>query len=94
MNGGYVMIDAAGVDLTAAEAKTVSGLFAKCEDAFKTGKPVFAYNVSWGSGSNKKLSPLPIFLQKWSSTLFVATCSILKVDITNEDSVTVTNLTT
>lgn len=92
MNGGYVLLDAAGIDLTAQSAKTVSGIFAKCQEAFDTGKPVFAYNCAWGTDSNKKLSPLPVFLQKWSSTLFVATCSILKVNVTNEDSVTVESL--
>lgn len=92
MNGGYVLLDAAGIDLTAQSAKTVSGIFAKCQEVFDTGKPVFAYNLAWGTDSNKKLSPLPVFLQKWSSTLFVATCSILKVNVTNEDSVTVESL--
>ena len=92
MNGGYVMLDAAGIDLTAQSSKTVSGMFAKCQEVFDTGKPVFAYNLEWGTGSNQALSPLPVFLQKWSSTLFVATCSILKVTVTNEDSVTVESL--
>lgn len=92
MNGGYVMLDAAGIDLTAQSAKTVSGMFAKCQEAFDTGKPVFAYNLEWGTDSNKALSPLPVFLQKWSANLFVATCSILKVNVTNEDSVTIESL--
>ena len=92
MNGGYVLLDAAGIDLTAQSAKTVSGIFAKCQEVFDTGKPVFAYNLAWGTDSNKALSPLPVFLQKWSDNLFVATCSILKVNVTNEDSVTVESL--
>ena len=34
MNGGYVILDTAGIDLTAQSAKTVSGIFAKCQEAF------------------------------------------------------------
>lgn len=92
MSGGYVMIDAMGIDLTSGSSQTKTGLFARLKEVLATGKPVFAYNLNWGTGSNKYLSPLPIFVQQWSSDLIVATCSILKVNITSEDAVTVESL--
>lgn len=92
MNGGYVMIDGMGIDLTSEVSQTKTGLFANLKKVIATGKPVFAYNLNWGTGSNKALSPLPVFVQQWSDDLIVATCSILKVNITSEDAVTVESL--
>ena len=92
LNGGYIMFDAEGVDLTSGSSQTKTGMFKKLEKVLAANKPVFAYNVNWGTGSNKYLTPLPVFIQKWSSTLIVLTCSILKVEVTNEDAITVTSL--
>lgn len=92
LNGGYIMFDAEGVDLTSVSTQTKTGMFNKLKKVLEANKPVFAYNVNWGTGSNKYLTPLPVFIQQWSSTLIVLTCSILKVEVTNEDVITVTSL--
>ena len=92
LNGGYIMFDAEGVDLTSDSTQTKAGMFNKLKKVLGANKPVFAYNVNWGTGSNKYLTPLPVFVQQWSSTLIVLTCSILKVEVTNEDVITVTSL--
>lgn len=94
MNGGYVMVDGKGLDLTADSSQTISGLFNDLKNAMKTGKPVFGYNCVWGVNSDAPLSPICFFVQQWSENLIVCTSSILKVDVTNEDVVTITNLTT
>lgn len=94
MNGGYVMVDGKGLDLTSNESQTITGLFKDLDNAIKTGKPVFGYNCVWGVNNDKPLSPLPIFLQKWNDDLIVGTCSILNVNITSSDVVTIDNLTT
>ena len=94
MNGGYVMVDGKGLDLTANESQTINGLFADLKEAIATGKPIFAYNLVWGANNNAPLTPICFFAQKWNDNLIVCTSSILKIDVTNEDAVTVTDLTT
>jgi len=41
MNGGYVMLDFAGI----ANGDTVSGLYNRCNNAIKSGKPIFISNL-------------------------------------------------
>lgn len=94
MNGGYVMVDGKGLDLTSVSTQTISGLFKALKDAFATGKPVFGYNCVWGANNDAPLSPIGFFVQIWNENLIVCTSSILKIDVTNEDVVTITNLTT
>lgn len=92
MNGGYVMVDGKGLDLTANEAQTIDGLFRALKEAFNTGKPVYGYNCVWGVNSDAPLSPIAFFVQIWNANLIVCTSSILKIDVTSEDSVTITSL--
>lgn len=94
MNGGYVMVDGKGLDLTANEAQTIGGLFNDLKNALASGKPVFGYNCVWGVNNDAPLSPIAFFVQKWNDNLIVCTSSILKIDVTSADSVTITNLTT
>lgn len=56
MNGGYILIDAAGLDLNVATAQTITGLFARLKEAISTGKPVYLCNVV---DDDSKLSPIP-----------------------------------
>lgn len=94
MNGGYVMVNGKGLDLTDNESQTITGLFKDLDDAIKTGKPVFGYNCVWGVNNDTPLSPIPFFLQKWNDSLIVGTSSILNVNVTDHDVVTIVNLTT
>ena len=93
MNGGYVMVDCTGVDLTKTgdTTQTKSGIYTALKTAFATGKPLVAYGMIWGTG--KPMSPIPFFMQEWSSTLIVCTASILNIAVTNEDVITITDLT-
>lgn len=45
MNGGYMMIDFKGYDISYPVAKSIPGLKAKLEAAAKYGKPVMCYNL-------------------------------------------------
>ena len=93
MNGGYYMVDCKGLDLTANSSQTISGIFAELKNAIKSGKPVFGYNCVWGANDDAPLSPICFFIQQWSESLIVCTSSILKVDVTDEDGCTITDLT-
>lgn len=49
MNGGYVLINAAGVSLAAESETTVNGLFNELYRAMSLNKPIVLYNVLTGS---------------------------------------------
>lgn len=91
-SGGYQIIDCGGLDLTSAELQTIKGLFAKAKKACEDGTFVLASNCVWGSNNDAPLTPLPCFLQKWSDSLIVATCSVKSVQITDEDVCTIVDL--
>lgn len=89
MNGGYAMIDGTGVNLLSESSQTVTGLYAQCDTAFKSGKPVWAYGMLYGAGH--ALSPVPLFLNL-EDGVYIGTCSILQVRITSQDAVTIVSL--
>lgn len=56
MNGGYALVDCAGVDLS--NLGTVNGLYSKLDSAIKSGKFVLLANIVNGDTS---FSPIPAF---------------------------------
>ena len=92
MNGGYIMVDCKGLDLTSREEQTISGLYADMVNAIKTGRPLVAYNCVWGSNNDSPMTPIPFFAQNWTDSLVVGTASILNISCSNADKVTVTSL--
>ena len=92
MNGGYIMVDCKGLDLTSNEEQTISGLYNDMVNAIKTGKPLVAYNCVWGSNNDSPMTPIPFFAQNWTDSLVVGTASILNISCTSADKVTVTSL--
>lgn len=56
MNGGYALVDCAGLDL--GNLGTVNGLYSKLDSAIKSGKFVLLANVVNG---DTKFSPIPAF---------------------------------
>ena len=93
MNGGYYTIDCKGLDLTDENDQTISGLFAQMVKGIKSGKPLIAINCVWGVNSDAPLTPIHFFAQQGSENLVVGTASILNISCTNEDIVTVVDLT-
>lgn len=90
MNGGYVMIDCSGVDLTKGETpQTVTGLYAKVQAGMKTGKPMYAYGMIWGSG--KPVNPVQVFCVQFDNYV-IGTASTLQIHVTSSDVVTIVNM--
>ena len=90
MNGGYIMINCAGLDLTKGSTpQTITGIYAECQKAMKTGKPIYAYNCAWGL---LPLTPIQVFLVQINSTQVIATSSTLQVVVANNDSITINNM--
>lgn len=92
MNGGYIMVDCKGLDLTSNEEQTISGLYNDMIKAIDSGKPLVAYNCVWGSNNDSPMTPINFFAQKWSDSLVVGTASTLNISCTSADKVTVISL--
>ena len=92
MKSGYVMIDCGGLDLTGGSTpQTLDGLYDRCQEAIATGKLALAENCINGTGI--PVSPLPVGIYNATSTKTAMLVGTLLIEITNEDSVTITDLT-
>lgn len=90
MNGGYINIDCGGLNLLAESAQTITGLYQTVFDAWKRGKPMYAYNCMWGE---TLISPIAVFAIPFpDSNEIICTASTLQVVIKNDDTVTINNL--
>lgn len=90
MNGGYVMIDCKGLDLTKGSTEqTISGIYTDVKNAMMSGKPMIAYNCIWGTGKN--ITPINVFAIDFGSCIIV-TSSTLQIIITPLDVITINNL--
>lgn len=90
MQGGYLMLDCTGIDLLKSSKQTINGIYKQCDDAFKSGKAVYAHNLIWGSG--KGCSPIQVMLIPLEDNLYTATASTLQLVITSDNGVKVNNL--
>lgn len=87
MNGGYILIDAAGVNLAAETSVTVSGLFEELKKAYKLKKPVILNNVEVVDG--EIISPIHTGVYEYEGDMIAVVFSAM-ITVTNEDSVTIT----
>lgn len=90
MNGGYVMIDCTGLDLTKGSAEqTISGIYSNTQKCMESGKPIFAYNCVWGTDG--VVTPIAVMAIQFSGYIIV-TASTLQIVITENDVITIRNL--
>lgn len=87
MNGGYSMVDCAGLDLTKGrESQTIAGLYNRAKTAFESNKPVFVFNCVWGN--HGKVSPVQVFGVDWGQSVgLVFTASTIQIRVTPDDGV-------
>ena len=88
---GYIMIDVAGLDLTADTSEaaiTKAGLFATASAAIDTNKPIYIEGAV--NGNKGACTPIQAFGNK--GTAITLTVSHYEVNITSADAVTITNL--
>lgn len=89
MNGGYVMIDCTGLDLTKGQTpQTISGMFDLVKDAMETNKPMYCVNANWDGAY---ISPIQVFAVEFPGYIIV-TASTLQVTVTEEDVITITSM--
>lgn len=84
MKGGYVLVNAAGVDLNVASA-TINGIYAKFINAVDTGKLIIVQNVV---NDDDALSPTAVTVTV-SSGVVGFTIGSASIAITDEDAVTI-----
>lgn len=89
MNGGYVMVDATGIDLLAESSKTVAGIYNKFLKALQSGKPIIAYGISYSTAVS---SPIAVNVKPGENSVTVLT-GVYSVAISNANAVVVTDLT-
>lgn len=88
---GYIMIDVAGLDLTADTSEaaiTKTGLFAAAAAAIDTNKPIYITGAV--NGLKGACTPIQVFGNK--STTITLTVSHYELNITSADAVTITDL--
>lgn len=90
MTSGYTLIDCRGLDLTSESEQNIPGIYAQLRTAMIVGKPLIGCNCIWGEG--KPLTPIHFFANQWNENLIVCTSSILNINVTSSDVVTVQNL--
>lgn len=88
-NGGYILFDCKGLDLSSASEQTKNGIYADAIRAKSLNKPVFAINCSYG---NFPFSPVPVTVHVDNDGIVYASANTLQVAITSADVCTVTNL--
>ena len=90
MRGGYVMIDCTGLDILTASGQTIHGLYKEMKKAYATNKPVMAVNCNWG---DEIATPMNVLLlpDVAGTDVMSASFATLRIDVTKQDAVTVTN---
>lgn len=89
--GGYIMIDCKGLNLLSQTTQKVTGLYKDVTRAMALGKPIQAYNCTYGEGV--PMTPIELFAIN-EAGLLICTASILQIRIASNDDVTIANLIT
>ena len=75
------MVNAEGYDYYDTDSQTVTGLYAQCDKAYKSGKPVFLYNWNYNSVI---MSPTVVYLLPSTNAYIIDG----KISVSNADAVT------
>lgn len=90
MNGGYVMIDCTGLDLTKGSTEqNLPGIYSDTQNCMNSGKPIFANNCVWGADGN--VTPIAVMAIQFPGYIIV-TASTLQIVIGENDTITIVNL--
>lgn len=90
-NGGYVMVDCEGLDLTKGSTpQTITGIYEKVQKAMKTSKEILACNCIWGTGLD--VTPISVMVIQTDATTVTCTASTLQIIITSSNVITINNL--
>lgn len=86
LKGGYVMIDAKGLDLTTGSTPvTIAGIWDVTVAALKANKPIVAYNLKYSTAA---VSPVACFGWYLGSTEIVLVSATIHVHVHKDNTVT------
>ena len=87
MNGGYIMIDCMGLDLTKGDTpQVIDGIYATVSTAMSTGKPMIAVSCMW---DDAPITPISVFAIQTGTNQITVTSSTLQVIISVNDSIVI-----
>lgn len=86
---GYIIIDCTGIDMLSEDSQSLTGLYARVQEAINTGKPIYATNLTWGEQGT--MSPVEIFTVQFDGYV-VCTASTIQIIVASNDSITINNL--
>lgn len=89
--GGYTMIDFKGMNLLSKTTQKVTGLYKDVTRAMALGKPIQAYNCTYGEGV--PMTPIEVFAIN-EDGLLICTATIHQIRVASNDDVTITSLLT
>lgn len=90
MNGGYVMIDCTGLDLTKGSTEqTITGIYNRVKNVMKANKPIYCNNAVFGNYG--KSSPISCFAYKLNTSTITLAASTFAIVVTENDVVTIEN---
>lgn len=89
--GGYVLVDCQGLNLLAQESQTIAGIYAACNDAVKSGKPIITTNCEYGE--DVPMTPISV-MAIIEDGVIIFTASILQIRVSSDDSIVITSLLT
>lgn len=87
-NGGYILFDCMGLDLSSDSEQTKTGIHKAALNAIALHKPIYAVNCNYDGAL---FSPVPVTVHM-SGTTVIASANVLQMFITEEDVCTVQNL--
>ena len=91
MNGGYIMVDCTGLDLTDTNAQSIDGIWDKAVEAIDADKPIIVHNCEYGTGV--KVSPVTCFGWYIDTDEIVIVGATLHIHIKNDNTATVLDVT-
>lgn len=93
MNGGYILVDCKGLDLTGGDTpQEIEGIWDTAVAALKSDKPIVAHNCVYGTGY--PVSAVPCFGWYLDTDEIVVVGATLHIHIKDDDTCTVLDVTT
>lgn len=92
MNGGYILADCTGLDLSSSDSQEITGIWEKAKTALASGKPIIAHNCVYGSGV--PVSPVTCFGWNIAADEIVIVGATLHIHIKDDDTATVLDVVT
>lgn len=86
MNGGYILVDVTGLNLSSSSEQEITGIWDKAVTALKVGKPIVVHGCTYGAAP---VSPVTCFGWYIGATEIVIVGATLHVHIKNDDTAVV-----